>query len=84
MPYPRVIRHSDAAGVVDAVGEGVARDRVGRRGEAKEQAAADLTAAARDGALSITIGGTFPLERVAEAYDLVDAGTRHRVVVALS
>lgn len=23
MPYPRVIPHSDAAGVVDAVGEGV-------------------------------------------------------------
>ena len=31
MPYPRVIPHSDAAGVVDAVGEGVAGDRVGRR-----------------------------------------------------
>ena len=31
MPYPRVIPHSDAAGVVDAVGEGVTRDRVGRR-----------------------------------------------------
>jgi NADPH2:quinone reductase len=52
--------------------------------EAKEQAATDLTAAARDGALSITIGETLPLERVAEAHDLVDAGTRHRVVVALS
>ena len=51
--------------------------------EAKEQAATDLTAAARDGALSITIGETLPLERVAEAHDLVDAGTRHRVVVAL-
>jgi NADPH2:quinone reductase len=50
----------------------------------KEQAATDLTAAARDGALSITIGETLPLERVAEAHDLVDAGTRHRVVVALS
>ena len=31
MPYPRVIPHSDAAGVVDAVGEGVAHHRVGRR-----------------------------------------------------
>ena len=31
MPYPRVIPHSDAAGVLDAVGEGVAGDRVGRR-----------------------------------------------------
>jgi NADPH2:quinone reductase len=31
MPYPRVIPHSDAAGVIDAVGEGVDRSRVGRR-----------------------------------------------------
>ncbi|SDF39301.1 NADPH2:quinone reductase [Lentzea fradiae] len=31
MPFPRVIPHSDAAGVVDAVGEGVGRDRVGQR-----------------------------------------------------
>ena len=30
MPYPRVIPHSDAAGTVDAVGEGVAPDRTGR------------------------------------------------------
>ena len=52
--------------------------------EAKEQAATDLTAAARDGALSITIGKTLPLEHVAEAHDLVDAGIRHRVVVALT
>ncbi len=34
--------------------------------EAKEQAATDLTAAARDGGLSITIGETLPLERVAK------------------
>ena len=52
--------------------------------EAKERAATDLTAAARDGALSISIGDTIPLEHVAEAHDLVDAGTRHRVVVALT
>ncbi|WP_035804721.1 NADPH:quinone reductase [Kitasatospora mediocidica] len=31
MPYPRVIPHSDAAGVVDAVGEGVDGRRVGQR-----------------------------------------------------
>ncbi|MFD4546224.1 NADPH:quinone reductase [Streptomyces sp. NPDC058466] len=31
MPYPRVIPHSDAAGVVDAVGDGVDGRRVGQR-----------------------------------------------------
>src|SRR3954452_18321597 len=31
MPYPRVIPHSDGAGVVDAVGEGVEQARVGER-----------------------------------------------------
>ncbi|MFF4731721.1 NADPH:quinone reductase [Streptomyces mirabilis] len=31
MPYPRVIPHSDAAGVVDAVGDGVDARRIGRR-----------------------------------------------------
>jgi NADPH2:quinone reductase len=31
MPYPRVIPHSDAAGVVDAVGPGVEAARVGQR-----------------------------------------------------
>ncbi|MEV4427839.1 NADPH:quinone reductase [Streptomyces sp. R-07] len=31
MPYPRVIPHSDAAGVVDAVGEGVDGRRAGQR-----------------------------------------------------
>lgn len=31
MPYPRVIPHSDAAGVVDAVGEGVDQRRAGQR-----------------------------------------------------
>ncbi|MGW3977810.1 NADPH:quinone reductase [Streptomyces mirabilis] len=31
MPYPRVIPHSDAAGVVDAVGDGVDALRVGQR-----------------------------------------------------
>jgi NADPH2:quinone reductase len=31
MPYPRVVPHSDGAGTVDAVGEGVSREWVGRR-----------------------------------------------------
>ncbi len=31
MPYPRVIPHSDGAGVVDAVGEGVEDDIIGAR-----------------------------------------------------
>ncbi len=31
MPYPRVIPHSDGAGVIDAVGEGVANGWIGRR-----------------------------------------------------
>ena len=31
MAYPRVIPHSDGAGVIDAVGEGVAPERIGER-----------------------------------------------------
>ncbi|MET8076877.1 NADPH:quinone reductase [Streptomyces sp. NPDC005303] len=31
MPYPRVIPHSDAAGIIDAVGDGVDARRVGQR-----------------------------------------------------
>src|SRR6266852_2455811 len=31
MPYPRVIPHSDGSGTVDAVGQGVSREWVGRR-----------------------------------------------------
>jgi NADPH:quinone reductase len=31
MPYPRVVPHSDGAGTVDAVGEGVSQEWVGRR-----------------------------------------------------
>ena len=31
MPYPRVIPHSDGSGVIDAVGEGVSRARIGQR-----------------------------------------------------
>ena len=31
MPYPRVIPHSDGAGVIDVVGQGVDPNRIGRR-----------------------------------------------------
>jgi NADPH:quinone reductase len=51
---------------------------------AKQQAAADLTAAARDGALSIAIGPALSLEQIAEAHDRVDAGTRDRVLLAIA
>ncbi|MBF5046132.1 NADPH:quinone reductase [Aggregicoccus sp. 17bor-14] len=30
-PFPRIIPHSDGSGVIDAVGDGVARERVGER-----------------------------------------------------
>jgi NADPH2:quinone reductase len=50
---------------------------------AKRQAAADLTTAARDGALSIPSGDPIPLDRIAESHDRVDAGTRERVLLAI-
>jgi NADPH2:quinone reductase len=49
--------------------------------EAKQQAASDLTTAARDGALSIAVGDPMPLAQVADAHDLVDAGARRRVIL---
>jgi NADPH2:quinone reductase len=51
---------------------------------AKGHAAADLTAAARDGALTIAIGTPLPLERAAEAHDRVDAGDRDRVLLSIA
>ena len=51
--------------------------------EAKQQAASDLTAAARDQALSIAIGDPLPLDQAAEAHERVDAGVRHRVLLAI-
>jgi NADPH2:quinone reductase len=51
--------------------------------QAQQQAAADLTAAAKDGALSIATGPALPLERVVEAHDRVDAGARDRVLLAI-
>ncbi|MFL5827614.1 MAG: NADPH:quinone reductase [Thermoleophilaceae bacterium] len=50
---------------------------------AKRQAAADLTTAARDGAITIPIGNPVSLNRVAEAHDRVDAGTRERVLASI-
>jgi len=49
--------------------------------EAKRLAAADLTTAARDEALSIAIGTPLPLEDIADAHDRVDAGSRDRVLL---
>lgn len=51
--------------------------------DAKHQAAADLTAAARDGALHIPIDDPLPLDRIAEAHDRVDAGARRRVLLSI-
>jgi NADPH2:quinone reductase len=50
---------------------------------AKRQAAVDLTTAAGEGALSIPSGDPLPLDRIAEAHDRVDAGTRKRVLLAI-
>jgi NADPH2:quinone reductase len=50
---------------------------------AKQEAASALTTAARDGSISVAIGAPLPLDRIAEAHDRVDAGTRERVLIAL-
>jgi NADPH2:quinone reductase len=49
---------------------------------AKQQAATDLTAAARDGALALPVAQPLPLHRAAEAHDRVDSGTRERIILA--
>lgn len=51
--------------------------------EAKQQAAADLTRAAREGALRIPVGEPLPLERIAEAHERVDRGSRERVLLRI-
>ena len=51
--------------------------------EAKREAAADLTTAAREGALSIPTGEPLPLNRIAEAHERVDAGSRQRVLLSI-
>ena len=50
---------------------------------AKQEAAGDLTTAARDGALAISVGRPLPLPAAAEAHERVDAGTRERVLLAI-
>jgi|SRR5215210_4227574 len=50
---------------------------------AKQQAVAALTTAARDGTLTIPSRDPIPLHQIAGAHDLVDAGTRQRVLVAI-
>jgi NADPH:quinone reductase len=50
---------------------------------ARQQAAADLTTAARDGALSIAVDAVLSLEQAAQAHDRVDAGARGRVLLAI-
>ncbi|MDV6284525.1 NADPH:quinone reductase [Rhodococcus jostii] len=51
--------------------------------EAKQQAATDLTTAAADGALSIAIDDPLPLDQAVRAHDLVDGGTRTRILLAI-
>jgi NADPH2:quinone reductase len=50
---------------------------------AKQQAAADLTAAAAEDALAIPIAAPLPLDQIAAAHDRVDAGGHHRVLLAI-
>ncbi len=50
---------------------------------ARREAANDLTTAASDGVLSIAISDPLPLERIAEAHDRVDAGTRQRILLTV-
>lgn len=52
--------------------------------EAKQEAAADPTAAARERALAIPIDRPLPLERIAEAHDRVVHGSRARVLLSTS
>jgi NADPH2:quinone reductase len=52
--------------------------------EAKQQAAADLTAAAQHGALTVDVAPVYPITNVAAAHDHVDNGPRNgRIVVAI-
>ena len=51
--------------------------------EARQQAATDLTDAARTGDLNVPIADPLPLEQAAEAHEAVDRGSRHRVLLAI-
>ena len=50
---------------------------------AKRDAAADLTAAAQEGALRIPVREPLPLDRIAAGHDQVDAGPRERIVLSI-
>lgn len=51
--------------------------------DAKAEAAADLTAAAASGALSVRIGEVLPLTEIAAAHDLVSSGADGRVLLSI-
>jgi len=51
--------------------------------EAKQQAAHDLTTAAREGALALNIAEPMPLHAAADAHDRVEAGSRQRVLLRI-
>ena len=51
--------------------------------EAKREAAAELTAAAQEGALTISIADPFPLAMAAQAHERVDTDNRHRTLLAI-
>jgi NADPH2:quinone reductase len=51
--------------------------------EAKRQAALDLTTAAAQGAIQVRTGPPLPVDAIAQAHELVDAGTRGRVLLSL-
>ncbi|OZD65511.1 NADPH:quinone reductase [Rhodococcus sp. 06-1460-1B] len=51
--------------------------------EVKMMAARDLTEAVSVGAMSISVDDPMPLDRIADAHDRVDAGTRSRVVLQI-
>ena len=51
--------------------------------DAKQHAADDLTTAARHGAVEIATADPLPLDRVADAHELVDAGSHSRILVAI-
>jgi NADPH:quinone reductase len=51
--------------------------------EAKQQAATDLTAAARTGHLAIPVADPLPLEQAAAAHEQVDADNRRRVLLTI-
>jgi NADPH:quinone reductase len=51
--------------------------------DARQKAAIDLTSAARTGDLTIPIADPLPLEKAADAHDLVDRGNRRRLLLAI-